>query len=443
MIKKLICYFCVICLTNMFLFVNCISATSTSDYTSDSPDIHAESAILIDAKNKSILYEKNAHEKYYPASITKLMTALLTIENLLPTDVITFSEDAIYGIERGSSHIGLDIGEQITVDQALHALLLMSANEVANGLAEEVSGSIENFAIKMTERAKELGAKNTNFINPHGLHDDNHYSTAYDMALITSQIYNHPYFLEIMGHTTYQIPPTNKTSEIRYLSQQHGLMNQLRNSVLYRSDVVGGKTGYTDIARHTLVTIAKKGDIDLIVVILKSEKDTLYQDTNTLLDYGFNSYRNVTLNGPDSTIKSLPMYTVKSGKLYQLASCSIAPEKELNLLINKNVKERDIKTTIDLPEYIELGTAKGEIVGTIQYLHNSQIIATNNLIIKNIDYLSSPYATVLPKTNNIITIANYYWLIAFIVIVVFLLFIFIRRHYQHKKRKLKFHRTLK
>lgn len=443
MIKKLIGYICVICLANMFLFVYCINATSTSDSTSDSPKIHAESAILIDAKNKTILYEKNAHEKYYPASITKIMTALLSIENLLPTDVITFSQDAIYGIERGSSHIGLDIDEQITVDQALHALLLMSANEVANGLAEEVSGSIENFAIKMTERAKELGAKNTNFVNPHGLHDDNHYSTAYDMALITSQIYDHPYFLEIMGHTTYQIPPTNKTSEIRYLSQQHGLMNQLRNSLLYRSDVVGGKTGYTDIARHTLVTIARKGDIDLIVVILKSEKDNLYQDTNILLDYGFNSYRTVNLNGPNSIIKSLPMYSVKSGKLYQLASCSITPEKELNLLINKNVKERDIKTAINLPEYIELGATKGDVVGTIDYLHNSKIIASNNLIIKNIEYLSSPYATVLPKTNKIIALANYYWLIALGTILIFLLYIFIRRHYQHKKRKLKFHRTLK
>ena len=439
MIRKLVQCFCILCFTNLFLFVYCINATPTSD----SPIIHAESAILIDAKNKSILYEKKANDKYYPASITKIMTALLAIENLLPTDVITFSQDAVYSIERGSSHIGLNVDEQITVDQALHALLLMSANEVANGLAEQVSGSIENFAFKMTQRAEELGAKNTNFVNPHGLHDENHYSTAYDMALITSHIYDNPYFLEIMGDTTYQIPATNKTSDIRYLSQQHGLMNQLRNSVLYRPDVIGGKTGYTDIARHTLVTIARKGDIDLIVVILKSEKDTLYQDTNVLLDYGFNAYKTVNLNGPNSIIRSLPMYSVKSGKLYQLASCSITPEIELDVLINKNIKERDIKTSINLPEYIELGATKGDVVGTIEYLNDSKIIAKNNLIIKDIEYLSSPYATVLPKTNKIITLSSYYWVIALIIILLFLLYILIRRNYKHKKRKLKFHRTLK
>ena len=439
MIKRIFCFFCTICLINGLLLINPVYAVPSSD----SPYIHAESAILIDAKNKTILYEKNAHEKCYPASITKLMTALLTIENILPTDVITLSQEAVYSIEPGSSHIGLDIGEQITVDQALHALLLMSANEVANGLAEQVSSSIDDFAVKMTQRAKELGAENTNFVNPHGLHDENHYSTAYDMAIITSHLYNYPYFLEIMSHTTYQIPPTNKTQEIRYLSQQHGLMNQLRNSKLYRPDVIGGKTGYTDIARHTLVTVARRGDIDLIAVVLKSEKDTLYQDTNALLDYGFNSYKTVNLNGPDSVIKQLPMYSVKSGKLYQYASCLVAPEKDLSVLISKNIKEREIKTIIDLPEYIELGASKGDVVGTIEYLYNTKVIAKNNLIIKDIDYLPSPYTTVLPKTNKVIAIADYYWLITLIVIVLFVLFLLFRRYHRNKKRKLKFHRTIK
>jgi len=415
---------------------------SAESNTINPPVIQAESAILIDAKSHTILFEKNANKKQYPASITKIMTALLAIENLSPTDLITFSEESIFSIERGSSHIGMDVGEQITVDQALHAILLMSANEVANGLAEATSGSIENFAIKMTDRAKELGAKNTHFVNPHGLHDVNHYTTAYDMALITSYIYDNSYFQEIMKDITYQIPSTNKTTEIRYLSQQHPLMNKQRDSRMYREDVIGGKTGYTDIARHTLVTVAKHGDIELIVVILNAERDAVYSDTNKLLDYGINSYQTLNLHGPNTIIKTLPMYSVKSGQSYQAGNCAISVEKPLSLLVRSDIKERDITTRIELPEYMELGANKGAIVGDITYLHGSQILAKNNLLIKDIDFSPSPYATILPIQNKFVPSRIIYLLLLIVALLIILLF-FIKRRHNKKRTKLKFNRHIR
>lgn len=406
------------------------------------PVIQADSAILIDAKSKTILFEKNAHKKQYPASITKIMTALLAIENLSPTDVITFSKDAIFSIERGSSHIGMDVGEQITVDQALHAALLMSANEVANGLAEAVSGSIDNFAEKMTQRAKELGAKNTHFVNPHGLHDPNHYTTAYDMAMITSYIYSNPYFQEIMKDTTYQIPSTNKTNEIRYLSQQHRLMNKQRDSRMFREDVIGGKTGYTDVARHTLVTIAKHGDIELIVVIMKAERDSAYTDTNALLDYGINSYRSLSLPSPNTILKTLPMYSVKSGKTYQAGNCGISVDKPLSLLVRNDIKERDIKTQIELPDYIGIGANKGDIVGNITYMHNSEILAKNNLLIKSIDFSPSPYVTVPPEQNKLLPDVNLYLVIGLSAGIIILLFLF-KKLRRRRRTKFKLGRRIR
>lgn len=404
------------------------------------PQIDAGSAILIDATTKTILYEKDAYSKQYPASITKLMTALLSIENLQPTDTITFSEEAIFGIERGSSHIGMDVGEQITVDQALHGLLLMSANEVANGLAEAVSSSIDAFALRMNERAKELGALNTHFVNPHGLHDDNHYTTAYDMSLIASYLADNEYFLSIMKDYTYQINGTNKTDEIRYLSQDHKMFNPLKDASIFREDVIGGKTGYTDQARHTLVTIAKQGKTTLVAVVMKSEKGTLYSDTNKLLDYGFNAYHSLALHNPNETIKTLPVYTIKSGRPYQAGSCSIGVEKNLSVLVRNDLTLQDITTSLELPEYLDMTAQEGTVIGKITYMDHSKILASNHLVIQKIDYQSSPYATFIPSVENTPSLTLFYvigLIAALILVLMFILFIRRKRKQRFNHLKMK------
>jgi D-alanyl-D-alanine carboxypeptidase len=416
-------------------------------YADEPPVIESPVALLMDAKTGLVLYEKDGYASHYPASITKLMTTLLVIENLKPSDVITFSQDAIYSIERGSSHIGMQIGEQITVDQALHGLLLMSANEVGAGLAEKISGSVSEFASLMNLRAARIGARNTHFTNPHGLHNVDHYTTAYDMALITRELYTNPYFLEIMSHATYQIPPTNRVDEIRYLSQQHPFMNKLRNSVLYRSDVIAGKTGYTDQARHTLVTVGKRGDIELIAVIMQSERNILYEDTNRLLDYGFDSYTQVKLYDPSDILTVLPMYSVRSGGLYEVASCTIGVASSQSILLSSSIKQRDLITNLTLPEYIEIGTTSGDIVGSIEYTHNGKVLAKDDLIVKNVGFISSPFEASLPNEDSV-RYGKYsrYALIGFVgLFIVLALLLTMYRQYKKRNRykKLSFSKTAK
>ena len=399
------------------------------------PNIAAEVAILIDANTKTVLYEKNGYEKHYPASITKLMTALLTIENLSPTDTITFSKDAIFGIEAGSSHIGIDVDEQLTVDQALHGLLLMSANEVANGLAEAVSGSIDAFAQRMTERAKELGALNTHFVNPHGLHDDNHYTTAYDMALIASYLADNEYFLQLMKDSTYEIPGTNKTDEIRYLYQQHKMLNPSRDATIYREDVIGGKTGYTDEARHTLVTIAKQGDTTLVAVVLQSERDSLYTDTAQLLDYGFESYYSLNLHSVDDILKTLPVYTVKSGQAYQSANCGLGLSEDVSALVLNTVTKDDITLSFNLPDKLDSNVKIGDTIGEVSFMLGSKLLSKNQLVIKQLDMLPEAnlnFYSAQPST----LIFKIMIALLIIFIIVILLWIIRRRNIRKKYSKI-------
>lgn len=405
------------------------------------PNIAAGAAILIDANTKTVLYEKNAYEKEYPASITKLMTALLAIENLSPTDTITFSTEAIFGIETGSSHIGINVDEQLTVDQALHGLLLMSANEVANGLAEAVSGSITAFTELMNQRAKELGTLNTHFVNPHGLHDDNHYTTAYDMALIASYLADNAYFLQIMQDTTYQIPATNKTNEIRYLYQQHKMLNPLRDAVIYREDVIGGKTGYTDQARHTLVTLARQGDTTLVAVVLQSEKDALYPDTAKLLDYGFNSYYSLQLHTTSDIVKTLPVYSIKSGQAYQAANCGLALTEDVSVVIPNTLTANDITLSFNIPDDLDTNIEINDKVGEVSFLLDSKIIAKSDLIVKQIEPLPEPDLNFYGFTTH--SSYRLLFITIIIAIVIILIIIWLIRKRNHKKKFSKINRLFK
>lgn len=380
-IKKIIIYSLSTILISgtVFTYGECFNDTETLP----EPVIYSNAAILMDGKTGEILFEKNADEKHYPASITKVMTALLTLEHLKKDDTFVFSQNAIYSIEAGSSHIGMKIGEKMTVDQALHALLLMSANEVANGLAEAVSGTIDQFAIDMTNRAKMLGAKNTNFVNPHGLHNENHYTTAHDMALIVKELYKNDYFKEIMSHETYQIPANELNPEIRYLSQQHKLMNSIRYKDSYREDVIAGKTGYTNEARHTLVTVASKNNIDLIVVILEGEKNSYYEDTEKLLDFGYSNYKDIN-KGQKIDFPDIPIYTVRSGKIKDLGSVSISIVGDNSFFVSKKIATSSVDTKYTLPEFIEENSKEGDIVGSLEYINDGKVIFSQELCIEKI-----------------------------------------------------------
>ena len=264
----------------------------TTEYPDDPerlPDTVGDAIIVMDAATGQILYEKNAYSKMYPASITKIMTSLIALENGNLSDTITMSENAVWGIERGSSHIALDVGEEINFEDALYAVLVVSANEAAWGVAEHIGGTLENFCDMMNQKAEELGCVSTHFVNANGLHDDDHYTCAYDMALITREALKYDKFREITATTYYSIPPTNMKEDTRELWQNNKLIKE--GSDYYYEYCEGGKTGFTDQALGTLVTWAKKDDVELICVTMHNHPTvTSYTDSKALYEYFFNNY---------------------------------------------------------------------------------------------------------------------------------------------------------
>lgn len=249
------------------------------------PAIGAYAAVLMDATTGTILYAKNPDEHLYPASITKVLTALVALENTNLDDVITYTYKATH-LEPGSSSVAITEEEQVTVEDSLYAMIMASANEAANGLAEHVAGSTEEFANMMNAKAAELGCKNSHFVNPHGYHNPDHYTCARDMAIIMNACIKNPTFLTIASTKKHTIQPTNKQPEPRYLTTK---VRSMKPGPEYYEYVVAGKTGYHKQAANTLVTYAEKGDMKLVCAVMYCS-GTLYQDTNTLFEYGFNNF---------------------------------------------------------------------------------------------------------------------------------------------------------
>ncbi len=268
------------------------SAAAPTEHTGDAgaavqvaePSVASQGAALLDASTGALLYGKNAETSYYPASITKLMTALLVAESCGLEDTVTFSAAATTNLESGAVSIGMTEGDTMTVRQCLYALLLKSANEVGNALAEHVAGSNAAFADRMNAKAASLGCTNTHFTNPHGLNDVNHYTTPHDMALIARAAFQNETVRTVAGTLSYTLPATK--------NHPSGLTISIGHKMLYPSDsryysgIIGGKTGYTSKAGNTLVTEAQRDGVTLVAVVMKSSS-THYTDTKALLDYGF------------------------------------------------------------------------------------------------------------------------------------------------------------
>jgi D-alanyl-D-alanine carboxypeptidase len=257
------------------------------------PVVNGEAAILMEAETGAILYAKNIHQKEYPASTTKLMTCLLATEKCSMDEVVTMSKTAIYDTPYDSSHIAMDVGEAITMEQALHAILIRSANEVSFAVGEHISGTWQDFASLMNERAAQLGCLDTHFINPNGLPDENHYTTSYDMALIARAFFANELLCKISSTSILHIPPSpTQPDDIRESSS-----NQLLPGKKYAYEyLVGSKTGYTDTARNCLVSCAEKDGLKLICVVMRDESPLQFEDTVSLFDYGFSNYEMVNVS---------------------------------------------------------------------------------------------------------------------------------------------------
>ncbi|MCR4588014.1 MAG: D-alanyl-D-alanine carboxypeptidase [Lachnospiraceae bacterium] len=253
------------------------------------PQLGAEAAILMDANTGAILYSKNITEHLYPASTTKLLTCLLAVEHCQLDEMVSFSYDAVFSVPSDGSSMGIDPGESLPLEECLYGILVGSANEVANAVGEHVAGSMDAFVQMMNDRAKELGCKNSHFMNANGIHDDNHYTCAYDLALIAKAFFSNEILCTIGNTPRYHFEPTATQPDDFYKNNKHELIN---GSIPYEG-IMGGKTGYTDEARQTLVTCAKQGTLKLICVILKEESPAQFTDTVSLFDYGFTNFADV------------------------------------------------------------------------------------------------------------------------------------------------------
>lgn len=275
------------------------------------PTIASQGAVLLNAADGSVLFSQNGETQYYPASITKLMTALLVAENCNLDDTVTFSSTATTNLESGAVSIGMTEGDTLSVRQCLYALLLKSANEVGNALAEHVAGSNAAFAEKMNAKAASLGCTNTHFANPHGLNDPNHYTTPHDMALIARAAFANDIVKTVASTRTYILPATKKNPSGLTVTMGHKMLNP-KDSRYYQG-IIGGKTGYTSKAGNTLVTAAERNGVRLIAVVMKSQS-THYTDTKALLDYGFKLAEAGALTGQSTSQNNTQVSGPASGK---------------------------------------------------------------------------------------------------------------------------------
>lgn len=278
------------------------------EYWPEGPQIQGDTAIVMEASTGTVLYEKNAHDHAYPASTTKIMTSLLAVENSGLDEDVTFSQDAVYKTE--GSGISRDIGEVMTMRECLYGLMLESANECAYAIAEHTGKSYDNFIKMMNDKASEVGCVDTHFNNPHGLPDENHWTSVYDLAMISKEALKDDLFRMIVNTRRYTIPPTNKHSEETYLSNHHKMLNNYKGDEQYLYEYcIGGKPGYTSVAGSTLVTFAEKDGMTLICAVMREQAPNHYVDTRTLFDYCFENFQlwNIAENEDNYTEDSKEM----------------------------------------------------------------------------------------------------------------------------------------
>lgn len=332
--------------------------TSSISFCSE-PDISAQSAILIDAGSGRIFYSFNSQEKIPMASTTKIMTALIAIENGNMNDIVKIKKESV-GVE-GSS-IYLFEGEEISKEDLLYGLMLRSGNDAAIAIANHIGGNTVKFIRNMNSRSKEIGALNTNFVNPHGLDDENHYTTAYDLALITKEALKLNNFKNIVSTKTWV---ANRVKNNYFYN---------KNKTIYEYDGGDGvKTGYTKKTGRCLVSSATRKGMQLIAVVLNDSN--WFNDCYKLLDYGFNNYNPYILYDKGQFVRNLK---VRKGNKMEVPIIT----EEICAIPLKDIEVDRIKTVIKLPEELIAPVSSGTVVGKIVVYMNGKILHTTNLITK-------------------------------------------------------------
>lgn len=398
-----------------------ISSTSAEITHFSAPEVdfpvYSQGTVLLETSTGKVLYGKNENEKLYPASTTKILTAIIAIEHYNLTDKITANKSAITAIPSGYSNAAIQPGESLTVEELLQLFLIHSANEVGYILAEDISGSIDNFANLMNKKAIEIGCKNTHFTNPSGIHNAEHYSTAYDMALIAQYCMKNTAFRNIVSMTSCTIQPTDKY-EKRYFKNTNDLLDS--KSRYYYENAIGIKTGFTTQAKNCLIAGSKKDNMELITVALGAEatadgRSGRYVDTINLFNYGFENYKIQKINTANTEIQNLTIENATK----DTKNLPLLLKDDIYALVPTNIDLSTLKYDIDINSNVSAPITENDVLGKITYT------------IDGINYSSDLLA------EHTVEKFNYYLLAIQIALAIFVLFILFKLIFFRKKKKKK------
>ncbi len=392
-----------------FVFLIIFSNTYVNiSNASDAPSVDTGSVYLMDSRTTKPLYSKDENTRMYPASTTKIMTAILTLENCSNLDdIATASYEAVETIPEGYSIADIQIGEQLTIRQLLELLLVHSANDAANVLAEYIGGSISSFVSMMNTKLDELGLKNTHFTNAYGLHDENHYSTAYDLAFLMKYCLENDTFTKISGQASCAIPATNMSEPRKYDSTNRLL---IAGDEYYYQYVFSGKTGFTSQAKHCLVTAAYNNDLELICVVLGN--DDRFNITKSLYEYAFSNYALKNVINQNDVVTNI---TVDNAS-YDTKSLDLLISETIPALVNVN-DNSELTPIIDLNSDITAPIYKGDILGEVTYQING------------VNYTTTLIASHDVEKSNIVI---YLYIGLFIIFLIFIIWIIIIKMKKNK-----------
>lgn len=376
--KNSICKVLIVLTLTIFVLIGNIGTFGTyvlANNTNSGPDINAESALLIDNKTNKVLYSKDMNRKMFPASTTKILTAILVLENHSLDEKVTASYNAVMTIPSGYSTASIQIDEVLTVEQLLELLLVHSANDAANVLAEYTGGSIDSFVAMMNTKINELGLSDTHFTNPYGLQDNNHYTTAHDLAIIMQYCLKNDDFRKIAGQASCAIPSTNKSEPRKYSSTNELLIAGNSN---YYPNLIAGKTGYTSEAGECLVSAAYNDNLELVGVILNS--NNRFKDTRSLYNYGYTNFsiKNIVNEKDIITNVEVKNATKDTKNLNLLVS------EDIPVLANNSDDLSKIEPQITLNNDIKAPIEDGQVLGKVSYsvngiTYSTDLIAANNV----------------------------------------------------------------
>ncbi|QIW17723.1 D-alanyl-D-alanine carboxypeptidase family protein [Bacillus thuringiensis] len=388
--KKILAFVTVICLfflTPMTLRAETnvgVNPEQVAPPPAEGPNVFSQFAATIDGKTGDVLYNKNAHHRAFPASMTKVLTAILLMEHTKPEDQFTFSQLAL-DQEKSNYQIEFQPGETINRNTALMILMVLSANDVSYAIAERIGGNVENFAHMMNEKAKQLGATDSHFVTPNGLHDPNHYTTPYDMAMITRGVQKYPEILQAMN---------TKRTTVTTSSQTVSIFN--KSTYFENPYSIGGKTGFTNEARNTLVLLNEKDGNRIINVVMASQRPEIYEDLKQMADYSFGQFVKQTV---------LDKHSWHQKATYLNKDIDSELEKSAELMLKKdegkNVRTIFRAASLDKDSLYHKGIHRGEVVGAVDITKNNQTIATINVLSKeDVTFAMPKKDTAKPEVNE-------------------------------------------